>query len=101
MALTGLVVLALVLLASLFVEMPFCKYACPLGAVLGVFNLVRIFMIRRNAATCIDCGVCDQVCPMNIPVSNRKVIRDHQCISCLECTSEYYCPEEGTVEVTT
>jgi len=100
-ALSGLVILGLVLVASIFVERPFCKYACPYGAVLGVFNLFRIFKIRRNPRTCIDCKACDRDCPMNIPVSTSGAVRDHQCISCLKCTSEQACPVADTVELTT
>jgi len=90
-----------VLVLSLIVERPFCKYACPYGAVLGVFNLFRIFKIRRRRSTCIDCKACDRSCPMNIPVSTSGAVRDHQCISCLKCTSEQVCPVENTVELTT
>ena len=41
-ALSGIVILGIVLLTSLFVERPFCKYACPYGAVLGLTNLFRV-----------------------------------------------------------
>lgn len=34
---------------------------------------------------------------MNIVVSTSGTVRDHQCISCLECTSEVSCPVENTV----
>jgi len=98
-AITGYVALALVIILSLFVERPFCKYACPYGAFLGIFNVFRIFGIRRNPPTCISCKACDKACPMNITVSTAKVVRDHQCISCLECTSEAACPVPATVEM--
>jgi len=98
-AITGYIALALVIVLSLFVERPFCKYACPYGAVQGIFNLFRIFGIRRNAPSCISCKKCDKACPMNIEVSTSKVVRDHQCISCLECTSEAACPVSATVEM--
>ncbi|MFC2060665.1 4Fe-4S binding protein [Chloroflexota bacterium] len=100
-ALSGLIILGVVIMASLFVERPFCKYACPYGAVLGVFNLFRVFKIKRNTSTCIDCKACDRTCPMNIEVSTGEIVRDHQCISCLKCTSEDACPLEDTVVMTT
>lgn len=96
---SGVAVLTIVLVLSLFVERPFCKYACPFGALLGITNLFRIFGIRRNAATCINCSRCDAVCPMNIPVSTSGTVRDHQCISCMKCTSEQACPVSQTVEL--
>lgn len=94
----GLVLLALTLLGSLFVERPWCKYACPYGAVLGVFNLFRVFTIRRTPGTCKLDTACDIACPMNIVVSEKTIVRDHQCISCLECTSEARCPVADTVD---
>jgi polyferredoxin len=97
-AIGGLVILAVTLLASLVVERPWCKYACPYGAVLGITNLFRVFKIRRNETDCKVCQVCSRDCPMNIPVHAVKVVRDHQCISCLECTSEGICPVPATVE---
>ena len=100
-ATAGLVILGLVLAASLLVERPFCKYACPYGAILGIFNLFRIFKIKRNVPTCTSCKACDKSCPMNIPVSAGTIVRDHQCITCMKCTSEQACPIENTVELTT
>lgn len=96
-SLAGIIILTLTLVLSLFVERPFCKYACPFGAFQGLYNLIRIFPIKRNAATCINCKACDRACPMNIEVSKAQSVRDHQCISCLECTSEVACPVTNTV----
>lgn len=95
----GIAVLILVLVGSLFVERPWCKYACPFGAAVGLTNLISIFKIRRNPSTCIHCNKCNSVCPMNIEVSSKKVIRDHQCIRCGLCTSENFCPVENTVDM--
>jgi polyferredoxin len=90
-------ILGIVLVLSIFVERPWCKYACPYGAVLGITNLFRVFSIKRSETTCKLDGACSIMCPMNIPVDGRKVVRDHQCISCLECTSEAVCPVAKTV----
>jgi len=100
-AISGFIILGLSLLLSLFMERPFCKYACPYGAVQGVFNLFRIFSIKRNKRSCISCGKCDDACPMNIDVSERGTVRNHQCISCMKCTSEQACPVAATVELRT
>jgi len=93
----ALIVLGVVIGASLFVERPFCKYLCPYGALLGLFNMFSIFPLRRNASKCINCKACDRSCPMNITVSSSSTVRNHQCISCLKCTSESSCPVADTV----
>lgn len=100
-AVTGLAVLGITLLASLAVERPWCKYACPYGAILGISNLFSALSIRRKESTCISCGLCADDCPMNIPVHTVSVVRDHRCIGCLECTSEAACPIDNTVMLAT
>ncbi len=98
-ALPAILVLIAVTALSLFVERPWCKYLCPYGALLGLFNLIRVFPVRRRAETCINCARCDKACPMGITVSKAKAVRDHQCISCHECLSGVACPVEDTVVV--
>lgn len=96
-AVGSLIVLGLTLVGSLFIERPWCKYACPFGALLGLSNFFRIFGIRREPSTCISCNKCTAACPMNIDVATAGTVRDHQCISCNECTSEAACPVDKTV----
>lgn len=96
-ALGALVLLGITLLSALVIERPWCKYACPYGALLGLTNYLRIFKIRRQAATCTTCGACNRSCPMNIEIAEVDVVKHHQCISCLRCTSEAHCPVANTV----
>lgn len=98
-ALSAIVILLVVLGLSLIVERPWCRYACPYGALLGISNKFRIFSIRRNSKTCVDCKRCDTACPMGIEVSGKEKVRDLRCISCMACTSEAVCPIPATVEL--
>lgn len=94
---SALVVLGVTLLSSLVIERPWCKYACPYGALLGLFNTFKVVKLSRNAGTCINCKRCDRVCPMNITPSDDKNVINHQCIMCLECTSENACPVDDAL----
>lgn len=84
-AIAGYISVAVFLLASLFVERPYCKYVCPLGAINGIFNKFSFFNIKRNANTCINCKKCDKACPMNIQVSAKEKISSAACIRCGKC----------------
>lgn len=96
---TAIAVLLGTMVLSLFVDRPWCKYLCPYGALLGLFNLIRVFPVRRREETCINCKKCDAACQMQIKVSTGKAVRDHQCISCHECLSGAACPVKETVIV--
>lgn len=96
----SLIVLGVTAALSLFIERPWCKYACPYGALLGLSNIFRVFKIKRTPSTCISCNNCTAVCPMNIDVANKTIVSDFSCISCLACTSEENCPVPETVSLT-
>ena len=99
LAIGGLVVLITTLTLSFVIERPWCKYACPYGGLLGLFNKISIFKIKRNSQSCINCNKCDDVCPMNIDIANKKIITDIRCIRCMECVSTQACPVDETIEL--
>lgn len=91
------VVLAIVLVASLFVERPWCRYACPLGAATGLVGKLSPFYLKREAAACTACAICTKACPVGLPVHTATTIKHADCMSCLECVGE--CPREGALEL--
>ncbi|MCD6323065.1 MAG: 4Fe-4S binding protein [Clostridiales bacterium] len=93
----SLVVLAVVLLSSLFIERPWCKYACPYGAFLGLVGKISIFKIKRKTSTCNHCTLCDKKCPMNIEISKKETIGDTHCIRCMNCVEDGVCSKDSLV----
>jgi polyferredoxin len=89
----------IVLLGSLFFDRFYCKYACPMGAFLGLISRFSIFKIRREQTACIDCGLCDRACPVNIRVSAGDTVTSPECIDCGECVAA--CPINGALGVRT
>jgi len=51
---TGLVVICLLLIASVFVRNAWCRYLCPYGAMMGLASLLSPARIRREPDACID-----------------------------------------------
>lgn len=92
----GLIILGVLLLAGLFVERFFCLYLCPLGGVIHPVAKASATGIVRNTESCIDCKICDKVCPYRIPVSQQTKIDRGSCITCLSCVDE--CPVPQTLE---
>lgn len=91
----ALSIMIVYLLLALIFERPFCNYLCTEAAKYGVLSMTRIFSIKRNESTCINCKKCDKACPMNIQVSAHNHVRNGQCINCLKCIHD--CPVEGTL----
>ena len=93
----GTLVLAVVLIAALFVERPWCRYACPLGAATGLVGKLSPFYLKREAAACTACGICTKACPVGLPVHTATTIKHADCMTCLECVGE--CPRDGALEL--
>ncbi|HTQ55390.1 MAG TPA: 4Fe-4S binding protein [Bryobacteraceae bacterium] len=97
LSLTGAAVLALLAVASVFVQNFWCRYLCPYGALMGLAALASPLRIRRQAALCIDCAKCAKACPARLPVDQLVTIRSAECTGCLECVA--VCPADGALEM--
>jgi len=94
--LIGTIILGLSLLVGMFIDRPFCRYLCPMGAFLVLPSRLGITRIKRNVSTCIDCSLCTKACPMGIDVAETVTVKSAECISCSECVN--ICPVENTLE---
>lgn len=84
-------VLLCLIVLSLWVYRPFCKYLCPLGAVYGCFNPIAFYKIQIDETKCTQCGKCRSACPMDIPVHITP--NNPECIRCGECKKN--CPHSA------
>ena len=82
------VVFALVLLAAgLFVERAFCRFLCPLGAVMAIggrLRLRRFTTLKRRAECGSPCQLCAKRCPIQA-IEPSGAINMDECFYCLDC----------------
>ena len=71
-----------ILLFSIIIYRPFCRYICPLGAIYGVFNKISFVRYIVDDSKCTKCGVCQKNCKLNI-----KVYENPNSIDCIRCGS--------------
>ena len=83
--------LAAVVLLSVVLWRPFCRYLCPLGAVYGLFNPVALCRYAIQEDKCTRCGSCQAACPMDLPVYRQP--NTTQCIRCGKCRAA--CPQDA------
>lgn len=89
-------VLITFLVTSVLVERAWCKYLCPLGAALAIFNIISPVRLVGDNDQCNRCGRCDIECSMGIQdVPNN--LSDPECIRCMECLET--CAREGSLEL--
>jgi polyferredoxin len=84
------------LVASLAVKRFWCRYVCPLGGLMSLFNKFSILHIKKKRGECTTfCRGhqrnCSETCPMGIEVS-----RDEEPSSNPECILCYNCAESCT-----
>ena len=105
--LTGLILLAL-LVANLFYTRFWCRFLCPLGALLGLVSRFSILRLRTDDSRCTQCDKCMSLCQGgSLSANSRQSFstnsgprsrEDHvkwrktECLLCLNCLS--VCPED-------
>jgi len=71
-----------------------CRFMCPLAALMHVYARFSRFGILADKNKCISCNVCTSVCHQGIDVMNFAnkglTMRDPECVRCSACVES--CP---------
>ncbi len=68
-----------------------CKYICPIGAQLSLFNKISLVKITYDESKCSFCYMCRRVCPMGIDPMRES--DSPECIRCGRCVE--ICPQKA------
>ena len=87
--------LVAILVASMIVSRPFCRYLCLAGAMQALLSRLSLFKLKIEEG-CEQCGACERVCPTDAisihPVKGARINR-FECIGCNRCM--LICPRRG------
>ncbi len=90
LAVEGIFVVA-VLGSHLISRRLFCRYLCPLGALLALIGGKRRLRVAMTSPEdCINCGICNRHCPLGLDITGKKESLSIYCWNCGECVSR--CP---------
>ena len=71
-----------------------CRFACPLAALMHIYARFSRFRIFAEKSKCISCNVCTSVCHQGIDImsfaNKGEPMADPQCVRCSACVQE--CP---------
>ena len=63
---------ALLLLAGIFVNRPYCRFLCPYGVLLNIFSRFAGRHLTITPAECTNCRLCEEVCPYDAIIPSDK-----------------------------
>jgi len=84
-------ILIIVILASIIIFRPFCRYICPLGAFYSLMNPISFYKLKIKEDKCTKCGACTKSCKLNIEVYKKP--NTGECIRCGDCVKA--CPRKA------
>ncbi|MBI4333685.1 MAG: 4Fe-4S binding protein [Chloroflexi bacterium] len=85
--------IAIILAFRLKDNRAFCKYICPITAILKVISRFSLYKMAGDAEKYNDCGACEKTCPMDIRITDY--IKNGQRVLSTECSLSYSCENVG------
>lgn len=90
-----IVLLSFFILGYMTTRRIFCRF-CPMGMYGALFNRGALLALKKEVRKCNGCGICNEVCPMDIHVVQEEMKRDDvsdfNCVYCLKCVDN--CPQD-------
>ena len=78
--------LGVLLVATVFVRNLYCRFLCPVGAMLGIVSNLTVFKIKRWSE-CNTCKICEKTCEWG--AIRGPVIVKSECVRCDDCERLY------------
>jgi len=82
-----LLILLVALALNLYRARFWCRYVCPLGALLGLCAVRPLLRLSGTAAECNDCGLCSMRCPAAAQPETRERWLPRECFGCWNCVA--------------
>ena len=70
-----------------------CRFLCPLGALLGIFSRFSFLTLQKDKTKCTGCGACTRTCQGAASPDPAEVWQKAECLLCMNCTA--VCPEDA------
>ena len=87
--------IGIALAAALRDNRAFCKYVCPVGALMKPAAYMSRLRVTCDHSKCVGCKACLVACPMDVDMldDSRRRRNGTECILCLECAN--VCPKDA------
>ncbi len=79
--------LALLLVATVFVRNLYCRFLCPVGAALGLISQVTTVFSIKRWKECNTCKICEKACEWGA-IQGPKIVKS-ECVRCDDCERLY------------
>lgn len=89
-----LIFLFIILAVALFIRRPYCRWICPIGAMMGLVGQFSFLTVSRTTTECrgpaCDSQSCKKACPVGIDVMDQPYgkLYNADCILCLDCVAK-------------